>query len=505
MKNAVWKRFSTAMGSADPVMAIWFVLLGISAFAIVLLVAPLWRRPKQNQSRNAFDAQIYRDQLEEIERDAERGQISPEQAASARTEIARRLLAITDGDSSATVSAERHMTEQGVRDAAHAARRGIAVFVGLAVPMAAFGVYLIVGSPHLPSRPAAEIRAQAPVKKPAAGTDTARLVAELGRRLQDRPTDIKGWTLYARTLASLGRFGEAEAAYQRVTTLAPEDAELMSRYAEVQIFAAEGTVTPAARASLDATLALDAKEPRARYYLGLAQSQAGRFGEALTVWISLESESGPDAPWSGLLGERISRLAKQSGMSPDDLAARRNQAAARAGTAKMADAPRGPTAEDVKAAQSMSKADRMEMIRGMVAGLSERLKSNPEDLAGWQRLARSYDVLGEAEKARDAYGHIAKLRPDDTDALASYAAAIARALPRDAQIPGELLELGDRILTLDPRHTGALWFTGMALAEAGDRAGARERWTRLLAELDPDSPQYADVKKSIEALDKTGP
>ena len=65
--------------------------------------------------------------------------------------------------------------------------------------------------------------------------------------------------------------------------------------------------------------------------------------------------------------------------------------------------------------------------------------------------------------------------------------------------------MGDRILELDPRHTGALWFTGVARAQSGDRDGARERWTRLLAELDPKSPQYADVKKSIEALDRTGP
>lgn len=483
-------------------MAVWFILAAIAALAIVLLVAPLWRSPKHNPARADFDAQIYRDQLVEIERDAERGQVSAEQAATARTEIARRLLAVTEGESESGGVANGHMTAEGAQDAAHASRRGIAVFVGLAVPIAAFGVYLIVGSPHLPSQPGLEAQAQAPVKKQRApGVDTSQLVAQLAERLKDRPTDLKGWTLYARTLASLGRFADATTAYQRVTTLAPKDAELMSRYAETQIFAAEGTVTPAARASLKATLALDGKEPRARYYLGLAHSQAGELDEALSVWIALESESGPGAPWSRLLRDRISRLAIRNKVTPEALATRRKQATGNAGKTAEA-APRGPTGEDVKAAQSMSQKDRMEMIRGMVAGLSERLKSNPDDLAGWQRLARSYDVLGEAEKARDAYGHIAKLRPDDAAALAGYAAAIARALPRDAEMPKKLIELGDRILSLNPRHTGALWFTGVARAQSGDRDGARERWTRLLAELDPNSPQYADVQKSIKALEK---
>ena len=59
----------------------------------------------------------------------------------------------------------------------------------------------------------------------------------------------------------------------------------------------------------------------------------------------------------------------------------------------------------------------------------------------------------------------------------------------------------NRILALDPNHTGALWFTGMALAEAGDAEGARKRWTHLLTRLDPKSQQYTDVKKSLEALD----
>ena len=150
----------------------------------------------------------------------------------------------------------------------------------------------------------------------------------------------------------------------------------------------------------------------------------------------------------------------------------------------------------------MSPKDRMAMIRGMVAGLAERLKNEPDDIEGWQRLARSYGVLGEAEKARDAYGHLAKQQPNDVKILTAYAGAIGRTLAKDAAITPELSALGDRILALDPKHTGALWFTGMARAESDDPNGARKRWTRLLAVLDPKSPQYADVKKNIEALDK---
>ena len=64
--------------------------------------------------------------------------------------------------------------------------------------------------------------------------------------------------------------------------------------------------------------------------------------------------------------------------------------------------PPGPTREDVEAAKSMSAGDRSQMIRSMVQRLADRLKENPNDLAGWRRLANAYRVLGESEKAKQA-------------------------------------------------------------------------------------------------------
>jgi cytochrome c-type biogenesis protein CcmH len=61
------------------------------------------------------------------------------------------------------------------------------------------------------------------------------------------------------------------------------------------------------------------------------------------------------------------------------------------------------------AAAQMSPQERTQMVRGMVDRLAARLQENPDDLDGWRRLARAYDVLGEAEKAADARRRIAAL------------------------------------------------------------------------------------------------
>ena len=72
----------------------------------------------------------------------------------------------------------------------------------------------------------------------------------------------------------------------------------------------------------------------------------------------------------------------------------------------------------------MPSDEREKAVAGMVAGLAARLAQNGEDSEGWLRLVRSYTMLGEPEKAREALGNARKAlaanKPalDQLDALA---------------------------------------------------------------------------------------
>jgi cytochrome c-type biogenesis protein CcmH len=58
--------------------------------------------------------------------------------------------------------------------------------------------------------------------------------------------------------------------------------------------------------------------------------------------------------------------------------------------------------------------------KAMVAGLAARLKENPDDPAGWQRIIRAYAVLGERAEAQTAAGQARKIfagKPDIVAAL----------------------------------------------------------------------------------------
>src|SRR5687768_1428269 len=75
-------------------MTLWFVLALMTAAAVFAVLLPLGRQSAVR--RSGSDVAVYRDQLEELERDRIAGAIADAEAEAARIEIARRLIAAAD-------------------------------------------------------------------------------------------------------------------------------------------------------------------------------------------------------------------------------------------------------------------------------------------------------------------------------------------------------------------------------------------------------------------------
>lgn len=439
-------------------MSLWIALGVMTLAAAVFVALPLWRRPSALAPRSAYDLEIYRDQLAEIDREAERGLLTPEQAEAARTEVGRRAIAAANDDSTA--------------DAPPRVSRGTVAVAAVFVAVVSAAIYTAVGSPGVTGR------APAP-RADAANSNINAVVAKLARRMEQTPKDVEGWRLLGRTLTTLGRYGEAIDAYRRAVALRPNDAGLRSSHGEAIAMASSRVITPTAEAAFKAALTIDPKEPRARFYLGLAELQAGRRREALDRWRALEAESPPDAPWLPILRPRIDRLAKQLGV---DVAGRGGAA-----TPKATSQATSPPSEGAA------------MIRSMVDRLAARLERTPDDFEGWMRLGRSYGVLRKPAKSRDAYAKAAALRPKEPRALAGYAGALA--------MPGaggnadlKLDRVLSRLLDLDPENFVGLWLAGGSAQRAGRIDEARRHWARLLARLPEGTRRHADLKARIAAL-----
>ena len=354
---------------------ILFATLAAMALAVALcLLIPLLRPRAAPRPRAEHDIEIYRDQLAELERDRARGLVSESQLEASRAEIGRRLLA---ADAARQESAES-------RDAPHS-RTVLAVILAAVLPLSAGGLYVWRGAPTVLAEPES---AEAPPAEHDA--DMTSLVRRLAERMKDRPDDARGWRLLGRSLYSLERFSEAARAYGRASELLPADADLRSLHGEALAAARGGRVTAEAARAFAAALRIDPKEPRARFYLGLAALQKGDREGALERWRALEGDSPEDAEWLPMLRGRIASLTPGTG----------------------SEAPPGPTRDDVAAAERMLPEERARMIRGMVEGLAARLEEEPDDAEGWARLARSWRVLGEPEKERDALIALARLLPE---------------------------------------------------------------------------------------------
>ena len=195
-------------------------------------------------------------------------------------------------------------------------------------------------------------------------------------RQETNPDDGRGWEVIAPVYLRLGRVEDAVKARRNALRLNGETAERTTNLGEALVAAANGIVTADAKVAFERAVALDARDARARYFLGLAAEQDGQRDGAAAIWGAMLAET-PDASWAEFV----------------------RQALARVGGAVPA---RGPRAEDMAAAVEMAPDQRNLMIRGMVERLSERLQRDGSDVDGWLQLVRSYMVLGDRDKATAA-------------------------------------------------------------------------------------------------------
>jgi cytochrome c-type biogenesis protein CcmH len=383
-------------------------LIGLTSLALAILLVPLLLRRRADGSREAYNLRVYRDQLAEVERDLGRGLLSPEQAEAARAEIGRRILALSPAPASSASASPVPF-----------AAATIAVVL---LPLAAWLLYARLGSPPLPDHPFAERAAAA--KAVASGVqhlDLGKAVAKIEAHLKEHPEDLTGWLLLARTEISVGQYAEAADAYRHAADLSGHRADILGDWGEAQVLAAGGTVTPAAREAFQAALADKESAPRSRYYLALAQSQQGDTKAALQGWVDLAGDSPADAEWLPLLRQRIAEAATTLGVDPASLK-----------TSSGMPSP-AAVAATAQATADASPEERRAMILAMVGNLAARLEQQPDDVEGWARLGRSYMVLKEPQKARDAYGRALKLKPDDAALRQAYAEASRAAEPGAAQ------------------------------------------------------------------------
>jgi cytochrome c-type biogenesis protein CcmH len=146
-----------------------------------------------------------------------------------------------------------------------------------------------------------------------------------------------------------------------------------------------------------------------------------------------------------------------------------------------------------------------EQIEAMVERLATRMKSQPDDPAGWRLLARAYSAMGRYDDAAAAFAQAATRGPEDAALLADWADVLAM---KNQSLQGEPSRLVERALTLDPNHPKALALSASAAMDRHDYAAAGAQWKKLKGQFPQDSAEAKEVDAMIaeaDAAQRNGP
>jgi cytochrome c-type biogenesis protein CcmH len=359
-------------------MILWLIFALMTLAAVFAVWWPLARR--QKSVRSGSDIAVYRDQLDEIDRDEAASLIGSVEAEAARVEVSRRLIAAAETAKAASAVAAPSLSGR---------YRWVTLAAAIVlIPLGAGITYLSLGSPNLvPVSMNAETGGQ-PLPQ-----GIEQTVTEVETFLESNPRNGRGWELLAPVYMRLGRFNDAVRARRNALEIFGPDAARLGDLGEAVIMASNGVVTPEAKDLFTRANATDPEDVMAQFYLGLSAKQEGRRDEAVQRWTALISSAHEGAEWLPMVKNALARV-DERGPSPSAVAAA------------------APSVAAVAPPEHNGSA-----IEAMVERLAERLKKDGSDVPGWVQLVRSYRVLGKADKVKATIADARAALAKDQEAL----------------------------------------------------------------------------------------
>lgn len=184
----------------------------------------------------------------------------------------------------------------------------LALGIAFALPLAAGGLYLLVGTPvTLDGVGAAQ---------PAMDVDQA--VAALRDHLKQQPNDLQGWLLLAQTEAALHQNTQARDGYDQALRIDPHNATAMVGWAEADsMVRADHRIDGRALDLLKQAVQADPANQRGLWLLGISQFQHDQYADAAATWRRLQPLLEPGSTVAKAVTEQIAVAEARAGGKPD--------------------------------------------------------------------------------------------------------------------------------------------------------------------------------------------
>lgn len=260
-------------------MAVFWLLAALmTAVALAFVLVPLLRpRSAAGPSARQANLEVLRSQRREIEADVATGALPGDAKGEALQELVGR--------------AEEDLAAPEMPAAPVQRRPWIAAAVAaVAIPAIAFGVYLVVGNPRAMD-PAVTAHQSGMSER-----EVVAMVEKLAQKVRERPDDVEGWSLLARSMGAIGRFNDAAEAYEHLAKLVPNDPNVLADYADALGMAQGQSLAGRPRELIEQALKLDPSHRKALALAGTAAMDAGDYAASVKYWETLAAQLSDGSP-----------------------------------------------------------------------------------------------------------------------------------------------------------------------------------------------------------------
>jgi cytochrome c-type biogenesis protein CcmH len=332
----------------------WGIAVVMTIMALLFTVPWLLRAGRTTKTRpdpDALNVQVIKAQLAELEADLKMGRLDEEQYAGARQDLERELL---EDLSPVDPAAKSRPVRSG---------QWAVLLLVIAIPSLSLALYELLGTqqiiPLLEQRdPAAAASASSatPGQHEMGEQSLEQMADALAARMKDKPDDLRGWILLARSYETLHRYADALTAYDNARRLSGDNPELLADYADTLVMANGGRFNDEAGALLQKSIEAQPNNVKALWLLGHWKNQEGAYSEALSYWQRAAALLPPGGEDANVIAQQISQVQQRLGITPTTPVAAVATPAAAGATAAGGGATGGGHAITVKVALDPSLA-----------------------------------------------------------------------------------------------------------------------------------------------------
>jgi len=406
----------------------------------------------KNISREEINNKLFEQQFNEIKLDLDRGLINKDEYNFMKNELSRRVLSYSSNIKEEVLNKDKIIFKY------------VKFFIIVSVIIISFISYSINGKPRLPDLPF-DLRVNNEVPK----IFYEEALLDIDKKIEKDKNNIELFILKANTYSLLNRSDESLALWKYIIDVFSEEVsgDIYLSYGESlmqktlskknKIIISAEVFNIFEKAIMNSKISSEVWAI-ASFYKGLYFYQHEEIFKAKKVWNFLLDNTPHDMIWRKNLSIQINQLLNNENISHN------------------------------------------EEVFNMVQGLEEKLySSNSDNISDWQKLGRSFLVLGEIEKSIKAYTRAYLLDDENVESIKGLAEAKLLNIEPGVRINEEVLKLFNKIILKESNNPLALWVLAEEEIKLGNLNRARILLNNLLLQLSSDSEEY---KLVIDQLNK---